>query len=173
MIGRRRIVAGLLVCGFVVALVTPEIAAAPTDESFQDVSVVVLSWAVLIVGGISTLLYQNASRFAARLRSFGPVEHSSDTTAEESESESGPSPPLSDEELVLQLLEDNDGQLPQSEVVGQTPWSKSKVSRLLARMDVQSQVVKINVGRQNIIVLPEAEPAEVKPSGDREPEKHR
>lgn len=81
-----------------------------------------------------------------------------------------PSPPLSDEERVLRLLEENDGQLPQSDIVSQTPWSKSKVSRLLARMDAQDLVVKINAGRRNVIVLPGEEPDTLQSLHDRDDE---
>ncbi|WP_135855397.1 helix-turn-helix transcriptional regulator [Halorussus salinus] len=84
-----------------------------------------------------------------------------------------PSPPLSDEERVLELLEANDGQLPQSEIVSRTPWSKSKVSRLLARMDAQDLVVKINAGRRNVIVLPGEEPEALKSFRDRADERER
>ncbi|UPV76861.1 MarR family transcriptional regulator (plasmid) [Halorussus limi] len=87
-------------------------------------------------------------------------------TDDRGERDPDPSPPLSDEERVLGLLEANDGQLPQSEIVSRTPWSKSKVSRLLARMDAQELVVKINAGRRNVIVLPGEEPEAVQSLGD-------
>jgi len=90
------------------------------------------------------------------------------TSASGGQSSSDSSPPLSDEERVIQLLEDEDGQLRQSEIVSRTPWSKSKVSRLLARMDDQRQIVKINAGRQNVIVLPGEEPTELKSPRDRD-----
>ncbi|ELZ10973.1 hypothetical protein C479_09188 [Halovivax asiaticus JCM 14624] len=79
-----------------------------------------------------------------------------------------PSRPLTDFERVVRLLEENEGKLPQSEIVARTPWSKSKVSRLLTRMNDNDQVRKVNAGRQNIIVLPGSEPDEphVLPDGD-------
>lgn len=70
---------------------------------------------------------------------------------------------LSDEEHVVRLLEANDGRLGQSEIVSLTPWSKSKVSRLLARMDARGEVVKVSTGRRNAIFVPGEEPAELKP----------
>lgn len=75
---------------------------------------------------------------------------------------------LSDQDRVIRLLEDNDGQLHQSKIVSRTPWSKSKVSRLLARMAEQGLVVKINAGRRNLIALPGEEPAELRPPHDRD-----
>lgn len=70
---------------------------------------------------------------------------------------------LSDEEHVVRLLEANGGRLGQSEIVALTPWSKSKVSRLLARMDDRDEVVKISTGRNNVIFVPGEEPADLKP----------
>lgn len=70
---------------------------------------------------------------------------------------------LSDEEHVVRLLEANGGQLGQSEIVALTPWSKSKVSRLLARMDDRDEVVKVSTGRNNVIFVPGEEPAGLKP----------
>lgn len=68
------------------------------------------------------------------------------------------SPPdaLTDEHRVLHLLESNGGQLPQSTIVAETEWSKSKISRLLSKMEDQCQIKKVSRGRENLIVLPEA-----------------
>jgi len=63
-----------------------------------------------------------------------------------------PSPRLiSDEDRVLRLLDDHAGRLPQSEIVERTDWSKSKVSRLLSKMEENEQVKKITIGRENLI----------------------
>ncbi|WP_415379399.1 helix-turn-helix domain-containing protein [Halosimplex sp. TS25] len=71
-----------------------------------------------------------------------------------------PVPPriLSDEDRVLQLLREADGRLPQNEITEKTDWSKSKVSRLLSKMEDSGEIEKINVGRQNIIALETAVP---------------
>lgn len=60
---------------------------------------------------------------------------------------------LSDEEKTLQLLRDNGGRLPQREITERSEWSKSKVSRLLSKMEEQGQVAKIDMGRENLITL--------------------
>ncbi|ELZ98096.1 hypothetical protein C440_02573 [Haloferax mucosum ATCC BAA-1512] len=61
---------------------------------------------------------------------------------------------------VLQLLRENEGWVYQSRVVERTNWSKSKVSRLLSKMNDKGMVEKVSVGRQNIIAeagsMPEA-----------------
>lgn len=65
---------------------------------------------------------------------------------------------LSDEDRVRRLLSNAGGHLRQQAIVKETGWSKSKVSRLLSRMEDEGAVTKINVGRENIISLPGEEP---------------
>lgn len=61
---------------------------------------------------------------------------------------------LTDEDRVIRLLESNGGQVRQLDIVEQTEWSKSKVSRLLSRMHDNDQIEKISMGRENLIALP-------------------
>lgn len=58
-----------------------------------------------------------------------------------------------DEQFVVDLLRANDGRVHQSVVVEASDWSKSKVSRLLSRMERDGHVRKISVGRENVVVL--------------------
>ena len=177
MIRRTGIRAGLL--GAVASVIAaPEAAAAPTVGSLRVDSVVVLGW-VVILGVVGALLVgRYAPQFVVTLESFagGVAEEAreSDPAVERprdsADARTDASPPSTDEERVLELLEENGGRLPQGEIVCRTPWSKSKVSRLLARMDVQDRIVKIRAGRENIIVLPGEEPAAVQPPRDRESE---
>lgn len=60
---------------------------------------------------------------------------------------------LTDEHRVIRMLEEKGGRMPQSRIVEETEWSKSKISRLLSKMEDQSQVEKISQGRENLIVL--------------------
>jgi hypothetical protein len=64
----------------------------------------------------------------------------------------------SDEQRTIQLLRENGGRLPQREITERTDWSKSKVSRLLSKMEEAGMVTKINMGRENLIALPGYEP---------------
>jgi len=89
--------------------------------------------------------------------SAGPVEEHAEETA------SVPPAFLSNTERVLALLRDNDGQMRQSAIVDATDWSKSKVSRVLSEMDEEGQVVKVDIGRSNLIVHPENLPDGAKP----------
>ena len=65
---------------------------------------------------------------------------------------------LTDEDRVIQLLEDNDGRMKQVNIVEQTEWSKSKVSMLLSDMEDDGEITKLRVGRENIISLAGEEP---------------
>jgi len=89
--------------------------------------------------------------------SAGPVEEHAEETA------SVPPAFLSNTERVLALLRDNDGQMRQSAIVDATDWSKSKVSRVLSEMDEEGKVVKVDIGRSNLIVHPENLPDGAKP----------
>ncbi len=65
---------------------------------------------------------------------------------------------LSDEDRVLQLLEEHGGRMKQVDIVEQTDWSKSKVSMLLSDMADDDQISKLRVGRENIVSLAGQEP---------------
>lgn len=58
-----------------------------------------------------------------------------------------------DEQFVVDLLVTNDGRVRQSTIVEASEWSKSKVSRLLSRMERDGHVEKVTVGRENVVVL--------------------
>lgn len=68
------------------------------------------------------------------------------------------SEPLTDENRIMQLLSESDGRLRQSAIVSETGWSKSKVSRLLSRMEDDGKITKITVGRENLITRSGDEP---------------
>jgi len=62
---------------------------------------------------------------------------------------------LSDEEVVFTLLDDHDGRMRQADIVEETDWSKSKVSRVLSAMEDEERIVKVDVGRGNVVMRPE------------------
>jgi uncharacterized membrane protein len=84
-----------------------------------------------------------------------------ETTTEpqpQSEREQQAEPELTDRELVLGILDDNDGQMKQARIVDETDWSKSKVSMVLSEMEEGGDISKLRVGRENIISLEGSEP---------------
>jgi hypothetical protein len=85
-----------------------------------------------------------------------------------------PEPPVQSETMttdadrVLKLLRENGGRLPQGEIIERTGWSKSKVSRLLSKMEDRKQVSKINIGRKNIVILYGQEPGKTDSSSKKQ-----
>lgn len=65
---------------------------------------------------------------------------------------------MTDEERVHRVVSAHGGQVRQSVVVGETGWSKSKVSRVLSRMADEGAVEKIQIGRENLVTYPDARP---------------
>lgn len=66
---------------------------------------------------------------------------------------------LPDDVRVQELLKRDNGRMRQSTIVEVTEWSKSKVSRLLSRMAEEGKVIKIPLGRENLVCMPGHEPA--------------
>lgn len=71
---------------------------------------------------------------------------------------------VTDAERTLRMLEAEGGQMKQSTIVDSTSWSKAKVSRLLSRMDDDSEIVKVPIGRENLICLPDEAPDPAQPT---------
>ncbi|WP_435346805.1 helix-turn-helix transcriptional regulator [Haloarchaeobius sp. HRN-SO-5] len=65
---------------------------------------------------------------------------------------------LTDEDRVVELLNENGGRMRQSDIVETTDWSKSKVSMLLSDMEDEGLISKLRVGRENIVSLAGHEP---------------
>ncbi len=69
---------------------------------------------------------------------------------------------LTDEDRVVNLIEENGGRMKQVQIVDETGWSKSKVSMLLSEMEDSETISKLRVGRENIISLEGHEPEATK-----------
>ncbi|WP_247728459.1 helix-turn-helix transcriptional regulator [Halovivax limisalsi] len=67
-------------------------------------------------------------------------------------------PILTDRERVLRLLDGNGGRMKQSQIVESVEWSKAKVSRLLAELESEEEIIKLRLGRENLICRPGYEP---------------
>jgi len=86
-----------------------------------------------------------------------------ETTTPEPPADDGQSEPLTDTEVVTRLLRTEAGRMRQSDIVEETDWSKAKVSRLLSRMADDGEIVKLRLGRENLICLDGAQPAAMSP----------
>ncbi|WP_232688291.1 helix-turn-helix transcriptional regulator [Halobacterium zhouii] len=75
---------------------------------------------------------------------------------------------LTDTDRVQRFVEAAGGNCRQQDIVQETGWSKSKVSRLLSQMEDDDEIRKISLGRENVIVLPGEEPDAVRSALDDE-----
>lgn len=116
-------------------------------------AIVVLVWPAAVWVVLATLAVVAIVAFARYLaRSSGSAADAPDDVgAERSEPATGGLD--EDEQFVVDLLLSNGGRVRQSAVVETSGWSKSKVSRLLSRMERDGHVEKVAVGRENLVVL--------------------
>jgi uncharacterized membrane protein len=124
----------------------------PADGS----TVVKLSAGVLVIG-VALL----AGWLLLRRRQQGAS--TAEPEAEPTDGEAADEPLLTDEQRVIQLLEENDGRVKQAAIVDETEWSKAKVSRLLSDMVDEGKIEKLSIGRENIIHLEGHGPEAAKP----------
>ncbi len=125
-----------------------------TTNGTSPIMVIGIIFAALVVAGAVLLWYlrQQHDEVTTQTESLQVPTEVSEEQAEEDTEE------LSDEELVIELLEANDGRMKQGMIVDETNWSKSKVSMLLSEMEDEELISKLRVGRENIISLPGHEP---------------
>ncbi|QLG63292.1 helix-turn-helix transcriptional regulator [Halorarum salinum] len=64
------------------------------------------------------------------------------------------------------LIEYNGGSLPQKEFGTYTNLSSSTISRLLGEMEDDGQIVRVKVGREKLVFIPEHAPSDGFPSDD-------
>ena len=116
--------------------------------------------AKLSAGGLLLGVGLVAAWFLLRRRRGG-----AEQTAEPAETtgETADEPLLTDDQHVIQLLEENGGRMKQAAIVDETEWSKAKVSRLLSDMVDEGQIEKLSIGRENIIHLEGHGPEAAKP----------
>lgn len=82
-----------------------------------------------------------------------------DTSADDSGRETVPDDRIwTDRDEVLALIQEHDGRLKQRDVVENTDWSESKVSRTLSAMEADNQISRIEIGREKIVTLYDEEP---------------
>ncbi|WP_312910199.1 helix-turn-helix transcriptional regulator [Natronosalvus caseinilyticus] len=98
-----------------------------------------------------------------------PSQNGSSGTSESIESSTTPEsddPLLTDQEQIQQLIAQSGGRMRQSDLVDETKWSSSSVSRKLSSMEEDGLITRVQVGRGNLVFLAGYEPdAAVSPSG--------
>ena len=105
-------------------------------------------------GGDATGRKPPESRQSASAKADSPAD-----TGSQQELETEPvEEELTDRDIVLDILDENDGRMKQARIVDATDWSKSKVSMVLSDMEEDGDITKLRVGRENIISLEGSEP---------------
>jgi len=151
------------------AMVPPTVTSATTAGDAVAVPrrdvVLLVSVALNAVLGLLIIVHRHGSALASRLRRWLPGRDGPGQFGESDATDavSFDDPSVPDSQLVVALLERNDYRLRQSAIVERTGWSKAKVSRLLGEMASRDLVVKVPLGRQNLICLAGHEPDIVKP----------
>jgi uncharacterized membrane protein len=110
---------------------------------------------VVFLAGGWVLVRRSADDDGAEIAgSDGPGEDSDgDETGDGS---SGPPPELlSNEERVLQLLEDNGGRMKQKAVAEQLDWTAAKTSQVVGDLRDAGDVESFRLGRENVLTLPD------------------
>ena len=77
--------------------------------------------------------------------------------AAERESDGPPPELLSNEERVLQLLEDNGGRMKQKQVAEQLDWTAAKTSQVVGDLRDEDRLESFRLGRENVLTLPDVE----------------
>lgn len=74
---------------------------------------------------------------------------------------------LTPDQYVLTVLDEGGGRLWQQDLIAYTGWSAPTMSRLLQKMEDSGKVVRICIGRQKLVHLPESAPESARstPSG--------
>lgn len=59
---------------------------------------------------------------------------------------------------ILDLLEEHDGRMEQSDIVEATDWAESTISRKLTSLESDGAIVRYRIGRGKMVYLPDEEP---------------
>ncbi|WP_254862675.1 helix-turn-helix transcriptional regulator [Halovivax gelatinilyticus] len=119
-----------------------------------DAPVVIDTIDVSIVVAVSAIVVILIAALVLRTRQSSPQD-----TAHEQSFSRADQPILTDRERVLELVDANGGRMKQTEIVDSVEWSKAKVSRLLADLESNEDIIKLRLGRENLICRPGNEPA--------------
>ncbi|WP_255169705.1 helix-turn-helix transcriptional regulator [Natrononativus amylolyticus] len=65
---------------------------------------------------------------------------------------------LTDDERIRQLLLQSGGRMKQTDIVAETDWSRSSVSRKLSAMEEKGMITRFQIGRGNLVFLSGYEP---------------
>lgn len=78
-------------------------------------------------------------------------------TRDNTENDQTPVELLTPPARVKRILDNNDGHVPQADIVEATDWSKAKVSRTLSKMEENEEISRYRLGRGNIVTHPDVD----------------
>jgi hypothetical protein len=146
---------------------TPTTARTPTPTATRGIGMLPFILAVVVLLGLGG----GFALYTGALGDVRPISRPQTGSASDDHSAADPDVPppdaavpgadeelLSDEDRVIELLDENGGRMKQVNIVEETDWSKSKVSMLLSEMADEGQISKLRVGRENIISKAGEEP---------------
>lgn len=131
-------------------------------EPLVELSSHLLGWPLAAAGLVATAAIAVAGAIVARLLGLqaprvGSLLGASGFRVDDEDDRSTATPAAveltDDERFVVGVLRANGGQTRQARIVQESTWSKSKVSRLLSRMEQDGHVEKVPAGRENVVVL--------------------
>ena len=115
---------------------------------------------VSLLGFTGAVLYRRRSResdgtSAPTTADDGPPPESATPSTAGGDEQATETAVLTDEEKVLDLLETSGGRLRQAAIADEFDWSASKTSRVVGRMAAEGSVQKLQLGRENLVALPD------------------
>ena len=112
---------------------------------------------VLLLGAMVVQAYRTGVS-TADLREWVEIIRSGETVGDTSEEVEIDPTMLTNEEHIRHLLQRDGGRMLQSDIVTEGEWSKATVSRVLSEMEAEGVVRRIDIGKGNLVTLPEDDP---------------
>ena len=125
----------------------------------------------LLLGGLAVAVVAVAgAAWALRERgAVAPIDGAAGAAASESDGDDGsdggadsgadqpPAELLSNEEQVLQLLEQNGGRIKQQAIASDLDWTAAKTSQVIGGLRDEGRVETFRIGRENVVTLPDVD----------------
>ncbi|MCU4925827.1 DUF4897 domain-containing protein [Halobacteria archaeon AArc-dxtr1] len=130
------------------------------DPENEPIGGELIWWSVVVVlggVGIAVFLVARRSDWQPGESNSKPTEAGPATGPEPKTTQTPPPELLSNEERVLQLLEQHGGRLKQQQVVTELEWTEAKTSQVVSGLRTADEIDVFRIGRENVLVLPEDE----------------
>ncbi len=137
----------------------PSLVVSPADDGLTTVVAAVGAGVVgVVVIGIGWWYRTRRGESEQAVVNSAPAE-SADETSDSSDSSAEPSPLppelMSNEEQLLNLLEENGGRMKQQAVVETLEWTDAKTSKVVSGLREEGNLESFRLGRENVLSLPD------------------